>query len=243
MLIRSHFAINGYLGNPPDRTLWKFLNAWKFEDLLKTRALWFSSFDILRTADQAEGTVPQPNLVPPVEAFVDVVGPHLAHAAGMAEEVGRAFRALVDQETRLNLVNCWFMNELPLDHMWDRYAAEAGSVALRSRTFRVAGALHHEGEDPETYAFPCVYIEDAGAVTMKHFLAPFFVKRRAYDDEWEMRYLVRIAEPVDPGIHVAIRLEEMIEAVVVNADGSAETLAGVRQRLADAHIEVPVEAR
>jgi hypothetical protein len=243
MPIRSHFTINAYLGNPPERTLWKFLQAWKFNDLLQTKALWFSSFDILRAADEAEGTVPQPNLVPPVEAFVDVVGPHLAHANGMAEEVGRAFRALVDQEAHLNLVNCWFMNELPLDHMWDRYAAEIGSVAVRSRTLRVAGALNHEGENPETYAFPCVYIDDAGVVTMKHFLAPFLVKRRAYADEWEMRYLVRVAEPVHPGIHVAVRLEEMIDEVVVNAGGSSKVLAGVRQQMAGAHLDVPVEPR
>ncbi len=69
---------------------------------------------MLRTADASRGHCAAAEPGSPIESFVDVVGPHLAHAACMAEEVGRAFRTLVERGARLNLINCWCMNGVPL---------------------------------------------------------------------------------------------------------------------------------
>lgn len=239
--MKGHFAINAHLGSPPDTVLWKFLAPWKFDSLLSSRALWFSSFEILRKADEAEGRVPPPNLVPPVDAFIEMLGPHFAHAAGVAEAVGRAFSQKVEEELRLNLVTCWFMGEEPLAHMWDRYASDPGGVAIKSRTFKVGAAVDNNGQ-AQVFAFPCTYVDDDTAVTMKHFLAPFFVKRREFEDEWEMRYLVHTAEALDPGSSVEVRLQELFEHVLVNTGGDAGNLDKVREKLAAAGLNIPVEA-
>jgi hypothetical protein len=178
--IQAHFAINENLGEPPwGATIWRYMEFVAFYELLRRRALWFTRLEVVE--DQFEAAVPKPNLVPSHELIVNQLGAHLAHAAGVQEAAGRAFKQRVEQEKPLNLMNCWHQEDVESDYMWGNYATGLGGVAVRSTVGRVSRALHHEAAEPMAFAWPVTYIDHENqAVTMGHFLGPFFVKGHTF---------------------------------------------------------------
>ncbi len=241
MTVEAFFAINENLGVPPlDAVIWRYMPPWVFRDLLEQRALWFSSLDILQ--DVFEGQVPKANFLPPWEVVVGALGPYLAHAKGIRERASKAYLDAVDHERPLNMVNCWHIAAEQSDFMWASYAAEKGSVAVRSSVGQVAKAIHVDGAQHLVFAWPITYIDhDKQAVTMEHLLAPFFVKGRLYKDEQEVRFLLHLPKPVDKGSHVSVRTEELFDSVYVRTNGDQAALIEVREQLKEAGVDRPVE--
>jgi hypothetical protein len=242
MTIETHFAFNEKLGQPPmEAVVWRFMAPWVFKDLLDQRGLWFSRLDLME--DEFEGTVPKANLRPSYDALSEAVGPFLAHAHGFRELAGAAFKRRVDRERPFNLINCWYLSDQPSEFMWARYSSERGSVAIRSVVGQVAEALHHPGAATAVFAWPITYIDhDREEVNMKHFIGSFFVKGRIYEEEREIRFLLHLDEVVEKGLHVALRLEPLIDRILVQTKGDASAVDEVQRLVERAGLDRPVEA-
>lgn len=209
-MIETRFAINQHLGEPPmEQVIWRFMSRWKFADLLRHQALWFSRLDQME--DEFEGHLPKANLRPSYEALSEAVGPFLAHAHGFREVPGQALKWRVDRERPRNLVNCWYIGQEPSQFMWTNYAEERGDVAIRSVVRQVGEALNHPGATHAVFAWPISYIDrDRQEVTMKHFLGSFFVKGRSYEGEQELRFFLHLDQIANTGLHVAVTLPEVV---------------------------------
>lgn len=241
MSVQAYFAINENLGEPPwEAVIWRYMEFVAFADLLRRRALWFTRLEILE--DIFEAALPKPNLQPSHDLLVNQLGAHFAHATGVPEAAGAAFQARVAQEKPLNLINCWHMGEAESSYMWANFAQGLGSVAIRSSVVRIGNALHHEGAQLLTFAWPITYIDHANdAVTMDHFLGPFFVKGHTFENEQEVRFLLHTPEPIEGGLHVAVHLEPLIDAVYVRTLGKEWVRQAVLAAVDGAGIAVPVE--
>ncbi len=104
--------------NDGDAVIWRFMEFWKFSDLLRTSRLHFCRADLFE--DEQEGLPP--------EEYVRLITPRLVTAEDVDDFIG-----WMKQSTESWYVSCWYLesDRPPGDEIWHKY-----DVAVRS-TYRV----------------------------------------------------------------------------------------------------------
>ncbi|HEV2953282.1 MAG TPA: hypothetical protein VG015_04265 [Candidatus Dormibacteraeota bacterium] len=240
-IIEAYFhSVNENFLPPPDldRPVWRLMRYERFEQLIKYQALWFARFDAME--DKEECRIPVKNLGPSADLLTSAGIPvHLAHCLGIQEVAGKAFFARVEKEKPHNLINCWYLGERVSEDMWKQYGAGSGSVAIRSRAKDVGAALSRNG-GRECFANPITYIDhESDVLRMNHFLGPFFTKRRTFEFEQEMRYLLHLDWCAPKGAYVPVDLKRMIHEVRVKCAQGFDPSA-VKELLRSVEVDVPV---
>ena len=170
------------------RTIWRFMDFWKFEQIVKTRMLYFRRID--RLEDEFEGDVPRPEL---------------DKASNNTEfwnsELHKDFR-------RLTFVNCWHRSVFENALMWRAYTnfPRQPSLAIRCDLLN----LVHSITDPVKIA-PVSYVDYsrdkfhgfeqnpfAWMHRMDGLTTPYFHKRIEFESEQELRALL-VATPLEDG--------------------------------------------
>jgi hypothetical protein len=112
---------------PNDRELqvWRYMDRWKFEDLIARRQLFLCRADILQ--DRFEGTYSRAQLVGmnqwlATRGYTDVI----AHETNLRQVNRRRF-----------YINCWCIASCDLDLMWKAYTSGSHAVAVQSRISRL----------------------------------------------------------------------------------------------------------
>ena len=166
----------------PDTVIWRYMDDWKFEDLLKTFAdqkqwnppkpgtrsvyyndpgqLWFGfpgSF-----GDEKEGHYPDVNKDP--ATYCDRMAQHMGLSDVEANE--RKLRFLSTDTSTLHDcifyiaqlcgVSCWHANDSESSQMWKDFVAEKNGVAIRSTCQRVEHALAYAHNSPARRASPAL---------------------------------------------------------------------------------------
>jgi len=176
------FARTTPASRDPDAIVWRYMDDWKFEDLLKrfsehdrwqpakvgTRTvhfndpgqLWFGFSGSF--GDSAEGTFPDPNEDP--EKYCDRMAAHMGLSQDEAKDRKKRLLA-ADTKTiqdgiffmaQLCGVSCWCANDSESKTMWNDFVAAKNGVAIRSTCGRVERSLKDARASPAKKASPSV---------------------------------------------------------------------------------------
>lgn len=173
------YAID-YPFHSPDPAVitWRYLDWFKFEDLVINRRLYFRRAD--RLDDQMEGRFSEAN-----RRFQTALSQrfHEAHGLQHNPDQERASNELIRPRV---FINCWHINGNESARMWKLYTKSADSVVIRSRC-----DLLHSSSDGR--AHPPLLVRYVGQDEPRpeyHSLAPFIFKGPCFNFENEVRLLL-----------------------------------------------------
>ena len=219
----------------PEAVIWRFMQLWKFQDLITTSELYFCRSDLL--GDDNEGLPP--------DGFVPDLGLNPLDVRD-AVTLKRHFGAIA-QHRKCYFVNCWYLAAEPTAAMWQEYGKDG--VAVASRYSLLKGAVD-AGKDR---GFIGVIRYGVGHLKGKWNLLRFiFSKREEFAHEKEVRALLyfpdefrndgRLAEPpasVATFRRLPVPLPSLITEIQVSPWASDDTFTEA-ERLAHAICDVPV---
>jgi hypothetical protein len=212
----------------PGETLWRYLDLWKFRDMLEKSALYFARQD--RFTDPFEGRFSEGNRngpSPSDNAFFETYG------------IVRGFdQAVAQQEIHRHCVfiSCWHRNTKESRQMWEAYTKGPESVVVTTS----AKALYRFMPSDLTkssvkYHRPTF----ARSETFGHNAVSFY-KPSSYSFEREFRMLrnlgmdesVEYDNPADYGRYVPIKLSKIIHRVITHPRANNATKLEVDALLA-----------
>ena len=224
-------ALNTYpiLPQPPDVSVsvWRYLDFAKFATMLKDRALYFTRLDAF--GDQFEGTATRRD----VELFTRIASDAVEAGDFTADQRDNLFSALTVATRSLRLltyVNCWHMNSVESEAMWELYTRSEFAVAIKS-TYRQVAELLSTSEEVAGFLSPRVGIVQYKNYETEHLpldvLASIMHKRSAFQHESECRAVMHFRDEENTGsfqgtiarrplgVNIPIALEALINEVIV----------------------------
>lgn len=218
----TEVSLNTTEREPPDdiilrtgsRTIWRFMDFWKFELIVKTSTLYFRRID--RLEDEFEGDVPRKE-----------VGKASRNAEFWNSELHKDFR-------RLTFVNCWHRSVFENALMWRAYTnfPQEPSLAIQCDLLhlvhsitgyvKIAPVSYVDYAEGEFHGF------EENPFAWMHFMdgltTPYFHKRIEFEGEQELRALVvtvpEFDGPIKPhprdGIHIACQLPILLKQIVLS---------------------------
>ena len=199
--------------------LWRYMDFWKFEDLLQTSSLYFSRPD--KFVDPFEGRLSAGN------STKMSVSDAAFHAVYPIAPVGKEFEASQEIMRQCVFVSCWQRNNKESRKMWDAYTSSADSVVIVSSVnslYRfVPGSIEK---------FPVKYHSDDSPRTAFDHTALFFYKPQCYSFEREFRMLLAPGEngPIgsdEAGRHIPISLKKIVLRVITHPKASMQFKAKI----------------
>ena len=149
-------------------TLWRFMDWWKYEDLISRRALWMST---AKTLDKGEGLH-----VHPVQLHNNAVWHSDLQMIRLARE--------------RFLVSCWHESSRENEYMWNKYTKSADSVVIQTSAHRLSHCFTYS-----RYAFlhrvqytqyPLVILSSPGSSNMT---SPVLYKTLDFAKDKEVRLI------------------------------------------------------
>jgi len=190
------------------------MDFWKFEDLLRSSAIYFSRPD--KFIDPFEGRFS------PANSTKMSVSDAAFHAAYGIAPFGKDLEASQEIMRRCVFVSCWHRNSKEIRQMWDAYTSGPDSVVISTS----AKAL--DKFVPENIVkSPVKYHSDDFPRTEFGHTALFFYKPRCYSLEREFRMLLtpELHESIpwdQVGRHVPINLKKIVHRVITHPRASVE---------------------
>jgi hypothetical protein len=189
----------GYLDDPGDSPVWRYMNFEKLLSVFIDKSLFFASRVALAVNDKYEGQ------------------------AMPAEIAGFDRDAIREADTKYTMptidsfyFNCWHMNDSESDAMWKLYATGSGGVAIRSSITRLKECFH--ASDKEVHLGRIRYVEDETA-HLDHPVHRSMRKRLAFKHEQEVRliYYDKHREHAGSGgLLIPIDVSTLVEKMVVS---------------------------
>ena len=171
---------------PPDldKPIWRYLTFSKYISLLAYGAVWFSKLNIL--TDQYEGHMPTKT---DAEMRADLQRWKSKFPKELHEQLDTVNNRNVEDGRELTVVNCWFMNDIESEKMWNDYVGTAEGVAIKSTTRLLSQNVFCDSRHSQIGKVKYV---DLDAHTMSHYEANqaqerAFLKRLEFQHESEVR--------------------------------------------------------
>src|SRR2546422_5996879 len=203
-----------------DTAIWGYMSFAKYVSLLRERALFFARADLLR--DKFEGSISRVNLAKPSE---------------LEPEVAKVIRSMTSKAlqdfTSLVMLSCWCMGEIESVGLWERYAPGPEGIAVKSTYNRLRNCFSSKLSVAIGKVTYLDYEKDE--VPVDTVFAPFFCKRKNFEDEHELRAGVHAVSgepgtmrPVRAGAYVPVNLDTLVDAVYVAPEAPEWILEVVR---------------
>jgi hypothetical protein len=168
-----------YQDLPDDHPLLRYMDLWKFEDMLRTGTLYF------RRADKFEDD--------PLEGTISREGVHqtsrtdqaMKERIQLAPQTYAEMAAYRDIAKSVTFVNCWHINNEECPKMWDAYTTSSESILVISSAGRLKLAL----EQPVMMS-TVKYVDQTAPRTEFDERSLFFYKESSFAFEKEYRLIV-----------------------------------------------------
>jgi hypothetical protein len=204
---RRHFP-------PPNRktTLWRYLETYKFEDLLNTQTLFLSQVAKLAADEPNEGRMNQ--------LQEEALSRELSHDQNKLEEF-RAFHLHVRQ---CSWVTCFSIGEFDAAHMWERFCRQTPNegVAIKTSYEKLQMSIAHCCTSPALKPFCAkVRYEESAYMPWKHGYL-LFQKAPEFSDEREVRVCMLLLENNYPAdfLRVPVSLPHLVQRIYVHPKAS-----------------------
>lgn len=180
------YELNSAIFTPNDGTmLWRYMPPLKLFHLLETQTLFFTNVSLF--SDPYEGQLPKPMLY--------ILEQNLSKTGGVPLDF------TLNCYRNMMFVNCWHANWRDTKYMWDRYASDTGSIAIKTDVGSLKKSLIdkygvHIGKisyiDYENDLF---YTPDPRNIYHIRY-SPYFHKQKKFDYECEVRAIINTADPI-----------------------------------------------
>jgi hypothetical protein len=210
----------------PRQQIWRYLDLWKFEDLLRTSCLYFRRADKL--SDVGEGRL----------STKEVRGTSASETAFKAAyniaPDGHAIDGAAHETTRRCMfINCWNIGDEENPRMWAEYTTTSESVVI-STTFEQLLCAVPIGE---LIISRVKYIDDATPRCEFFHTTPFFYKDKRFSFENELRLVrpvldgehVMLDDKKDFGKLIRVDATRLIDRIITNKNMTASTIERVRK--------------
>lgn len=203
-----------------DMVIWRYMSFAKYVSLLHEKALFFSRADLLR--DKFEGSISRANLAKPSE---------------LEPEVAKVIRSLtaeaLQQFTSFVMLSCWCIGEIESVGLWERYAPGPDGIAVKSRYNHFKTCF---SSTLSVKIGKVTYLDyEKDEVPVDTVFAPFFCKRKNFEEEHELRAGVHALSGeqgtmrlVPAGAYVPVNLDTLVDAVYVAPEAPEWILQLVR---------------
>lgn len=203
-----------------DDVIWRYMDFTKFVDLLSNSKLFFCRAD--KFEDPFEGSIPKKiyhKRLREIESQPSLFGD---------EQV--MFERHRENSRKYVYINCWHRNEMESAAMWKLYLQSQEGVAIKTTRERVLASI--KGDSYSVWSVPVKYIDyDNDDVPIPTSMAPYRYKRRSFQHERELRYMI-FAESIDKdgnenkplaeaGIGVPVNISVLVNTVVVSPTAAA----------------------
>jgi hypothetical protein len=205
--------------------VWRYVDLWKFEDIVRTSSLYFRRADKL--SDVGEGRLSAEGVrgtSPSEIAF---------KAAYNIAPQSHAIDVAAHETTRSCMfINCWNIHEVESARMWAEYTTSIESVALSTTFGRLVRAL----PTSELNISRVKYIDDTTPRSEFFHTTPFFYKdKERFSFENELRLLrpllngeqVSLEDEKDFGKLIRVDLAQLIDRIVTNKNVSRDGVDAV----------------
>jgi hypothetical protein len=175
-----------------DQPVWRYMEFWKFEHLIKDKALYFRRSD--RLEDDMEGRYSEAN-----RNYTTTVWQRFVHAYPVQHDPAAREQGALGFRHRAFL-NCWHINKSENREMWRLYTKGPESVAVVSTVRKLLTQLQKH----EVIPGRVLYAPQTTPRPEWSHIAPFFFKDTQFMGEREFRLLA--FPPDDQPVHVETML-------------------------------------
>jgi hypothetical protein len=160
-----------------DQRVWRYMDYWKFENLIKDKALYFRRSD--RLEDDMEGRYAEANRNYTTVAWQRFIEAYpITHDAEAREHGALGFRYRI-------FLNCWHINNTENPDMWRLYTKGPESVVIVSTVRKLLGAMEQYQVVPGRVR----YAPQSSPRPEWSYYAPFFFKDTRFMREREFRLI------------------------------------------------------
>lgn len=225
---------------PADRniTVWRYMDKWKFEYLIKNQKLYLCRGD--RLQDKFEGTYSRAQLLDMDEWLVEI-------GYEKQRDIERKQR---ESNRQSYYISSWCMSPYDLDLMWKAYTKDVQAIAVKSTISRLEAicdsdrAIEYDQLDISTVN----YYGQAEGELIDYFADGFdaFVNKDyhfALDHEVRVLYCGHYKPSQPEEVLLPVDLSTLIERVVLAPGAKSESAEETRSLLDDAGLNsIPVES-
>ena len=209
---------------PPSQTLWRYMDTWKFESMLRSSSLYFRRADKL--ADEGEGRLSREQIYGTSKSEIafdqtyKIARDYKQHLA--AHEITRSCM----------FVNCWNIASREDQRMWSEYTTGPDSVVVTTSM----KALQHAVAEQQIVVSRVKYISELDPRIEFSHTTPFFYKDKFFSFENELRLLrpllegeqVLVKSEDDFARTVAVNLRRLIHRVITHKAMSKLSIDTIR---------------
>lgn len=194
----------------PAVQVWRYLDWFKFEDLVVKRRLYFCRAD--RLDDQMEGRFSEANYISQTALWQRF---HHAHGIQQNSEQERGINESLRHRV---FISCWHVNTVESARMWELYTKSTDSVVIYSR----CGLLDSSTDGRAYQPLVVRYASQEVPRPEYHSLAPFVFKDTTFSFENEVRLISVGGLEEEAEVHrtLPIRPDELILKVYTNPAAS-----------------------
>lgn len=225
------------------QVLWRYLDLWKFDSLLETRALYFCNVTTL--PDPHEGVVPAHVFDQMKQIQVDEASGKLA--PNSFENMKSTLRISMDHFRKGWFVNCWHMNDHEAEAMWKLYLKDAKTgVAIKTTFQHLVVSLHNTRQG--ICGGIVNYIDhDIDTVPMGDIRIVALSKMACYSLEREFRLLHQEIkgnyDKVINGVNIPVDCGTLIEGVYIAPNAEANVVSRVVELCKEHSLPAPIPSR
>lgn len=196
--------------------LWRYLDYFKFEDLIRTQCLYYSRLD--KFVDKLEGVSP----FSCIRAIILDSGENEERK----REILRLYRIRMDRNREVGFASCWHINESLNYEMWDSYGHKSSnSIAIRTTEKKVCSAIK---KSRFTFLNEPVQYFDEPYFNQNAYWFPTMFKRNEFKNEQEFRSILFAHGISLGGIRVKVNLNDLIDRIYVHPNASKDFFKDVR---------------
>ncbi len=208
--------------------LWRYLNFYKFEDLIKSKTLYFTRLD--QFSDKLEG-------ISPFSCIRAIMSDKEKNEEQKKEAV-RLYKIRMENNRKISFACCWHINSDINFKMWDTYGQNAmDSICIETSVNRLNKELTKSKlpflEEPVQYFDEPYFNQNA-------YWFPTLFKRKDFMSEQEFRSILFVHGFDLTGIKINISPEDLIKKIYVHPKASKEFFKQIRDFVKCNNLRIPI---
>lgn len=218
-----------------DALIWRYMDGWKFRDLIRTRRLYLCRAD--RLQDRFEGTYARQQLLS-MEGWL---------ASGNHADIVAQERRRRQVDRQRFFINSWCMSACDMYHMWKTYTHCADAVAIQSRVSSLIKLCDQAIEQLPLDVSVVSYFDHASGQPIEYTdgFSTVIYKDCHFQLDQEIRIVHRstLQGPLPEGIFLPVNLSELLERAVLTPGASSSDAENIRSLLNESDQRaIPVES-
>lgn len=198
------------LKNSINKPIWRYIDFWKFLNLLETKSLYFS--DAKNLGDNHEGRIPK--------VVYDMMLEEDKKRGNNLNE--RLYNLLEKKLRKKTLISSWTYNEKESFAMWKMYSKDKMGIAIKTDLESLKNCFDKTNRD--IYIGEVNYFnEDKFDYPIDNLYYPFLVKLEYYRAEKELRCITSCRkDEVKEGKLVQIDLNSLLKTIYISPNSKPE---------------------